>query len=168
LFTFKRDQNGFSIVELIVALSVLLIVLALGYQFYFFGNRTFTVGENQSNIQRDIRLTADLITKEIRNAKIVELVGASASDGYEYIYLQDKDIKHRLNENISNITNENINNLTFSLEQSSEGNNVIEFTIEGEEDGQSFDVTTKVHLNNIFGLPETTGQVIKYSLINTL
>ncbi|HZK24963.1 MAG TPA: prepilin-type N-terminal cleavage/methylation domain-containing protein [Oscillospiraceae bacterium] len=163
------NRRGLSLVELIITMTILLIVLAVGYPFYHFGTRTASVGEDQSNIQRDIRLNGDFITKELRNATEIEIV-PSASEGSgdtdnQYFYLENNNIMHKTNANPTNpstFTNRNILSLTFTLQQTAAGNNFVTFIVSGQEGTQTYSVESQVHLNNLTGLPAATGTVIRY------
>ncbi|MDW7651431.1 MAG: prepilin-type N-terminal cleavage/methylation domain-containing protein [Bacillota bacterium] len=159
---FLRNQRGLSLAELVVVIALLGIVLAIGYTFYFFGVRAFNVGEDQSNVQRDIRIASSVITKEIRNATVVELVYTDAADGYHYIYFDSGNIKHRLDADVTTWTQGSIESLTFNIQQLPDGSNVVEFSIAGREDQQLYDITSKVNLNNLTGLPADSKPAIKY------
>lgn|GEM_PF-3759917 len=68
------DEKALSVVELMIALSILLIVLALAFTFYFFGSRAFATGEERSLIQANVRLASMIITRELRYAEDVEII----------------------------------------------------------------------------------------------
>jgi hypothetical protein len=67
------EEEAISVVELMIALSILLIVLALSFTFYFFGTRAFATGEERSLIQANVRLASRMITQELRYANDVEI-----------------------------------------------------------------------------------------------
>jgi hypothetical protein len=81
-------------VELVVALMLLGIVLGVGYLFFDYGYRSFVVGELQSNLQRDVRTAAGVITRELRPAHAVIISNDTVprSDllaaGYNYLILE--------------------------------------------------------------------------------
>ncbi|MCW3490306.1 prepilin-type N-terminal cleavage/methylation domain-containing protein [Dethiobacter alkaliphilus] len=160
LNTARLNRKGLSLVELMVALSVLLLVLAIGYPFYFFGTRSFAVGEEQSNVQRDLRVAASFITRELRNATFVQIGTDTADDGYEYIYLNDDNIKHLKDTTITTWTNDNILSLSFNIE---EKENIVTFQITGQEGNQVYSINSSVHLNNVKNQPEASGSLIRYS-----
>ncbi len=94
-----KKQDGLSLVELMIALSLLGIVLALGFMYFNFGVQAFDRGERQTIAQQASRITSDFVTAELRFAKEIEINptdGISESgDGYRYIYLDDKSILFR-------------------------------------------------------------------------
>ncbi len=71
---FIADRRGFSLVELMIVISLLAIVLAVSTNFYIFSVRTFEIGEQQANVQQNARLAAGFITKELRIAERVIIV----------------------------------------------------------------------------------------------
>jgi len=86
-----KKQDGLSLVELLVALSLLGIVLALGYMYFDFGVQAFDRGERQTIAQQAARITSDFVTAELRFAKEIEINpdGGLNETGYRYIYLDE-------------------------------------------------------------------------------
>ena len=82
-----KDRRGFALLELVIALSLLSIILAMGFMFYFFGVNTFGIGEQQTDVQQNARLAADFITRELRIAEKIVIV-----DQYEDLALLDFDV----------------------------------------------------------------------------
>ena len=84
-----NKEHGFSIVELMVALTLLGIVLALGYMYFDFGMRSFNRGERQAIAQQAVRLTSDFITSELRFANQIEINpdDGLSETGFKYFYL---------------------------------------------------------------------------------
>lgn len=95
-----KKSDGFSIVELLVVLSLLGIVLALGYMYFGFGVKAYDRGEQRAIAQQASRLASGFITSEIRFANEIEINPSDSSfeNGYRYIYIEDESIKH-INEN---------------------------------------------------------------------
>ncbi|MDW7740392.1 MAG: prepilin-type N-terminal cleavage/methylation domain-containing protein [Bacillota bacterium] len=99
----SNNQNGFMLVELLIALALLGVVLALGYMFFNFGTQAFNIGERRAIAQQAARITSDFITSELRFAKEIEINPDEAEmvNGYWYFYLsEDNSIIYRdQNEN---------------------------------------------------------------------
>lgn len=68
------DNSGFGLLELVIALSLLGIILTMGFMFFFFGAASFNVGEQQADIQQNARLAADFVTRELRIAERIVIV----------------------------------------------------------------------------------------------
>ncbi len=87
---YLRDE-GFSLVELMIALSLLGIVLALGFMYFNFGVQAFDRGELKTIAQNAARFTAGYATTEIRFANEIEInpTDGISESGYKYIYAHD-------------------------------------------------------------------------------
>lgn len=94
-----KSNQGITLVELLITLALLGIVLALGFNYYFFGSRTFEEGETRANVQREMRLAADDITRQLRLAHSVEFkndVEEDLEEGDNFIFFDEDDgIIHR-------------------------------------------------------------------------
>lgn len=151
-------ENGFSLVELLVALSILGIVLAMGYSYFFFGSNTFRIGGNQSNLQRNIRLASDFITRELRYATCVSILSSSNDDcescanenQHSYIYLENGIIMH----NGVAIADAVIESLVFTYKELDDAY-LIDFVVDGlSSDGrQSYSLESDVFLVNMQAPP---------------
>lgn len=73
-----NDSRGVTIVELLVALAILSMVISLGYSIFGFGKISFNRGETKANIQQNMRLVSDYITKEVRFAYGAEILKESS------------------------------------------------------------------------------------------
>lgn len=91
IVNFMKKQDGLSLVELMIALSLLGIVLALGYMYFDYGVQAFDRGERQTIAQQASRITSDFVTAELRFAKEIEInpEGGISEAGYRYVYLDD-------------------------------------------------------------------------------
>ncbi|MBS4007793.1 MAG: prepilin-type N-terminal cleavage/methylation domain-containing protein [Clostridium sp.] len=72
-----KEQAGLSLLELMVALSLLSLVLAIAYGFYSFSGDTISLGEQQSNLQQTVNLAADFITNELRYATGMTIINST-------------------------------------------------------------------------------------------
>ncbi|KJS14201.1 MAG: hypothetical protein VR67_01665 [Peptococcaceae bacterium BRH_c8a] len=164
-----KNSKGVTLVELIIALAILNIVLAAAYNFFSFGNNSFIIGSNQSNVQRDIRTVSFFITKEVRNATefvLLDTPDTPFESEYEYIWIDGATIKHiesglETNKAICSILGDDS---YFTLEQLSNGKNIINFIIKGQEGNQTNELNSGILLNNLNNLSEITDpkKVIRY------
>ena len=161
------NQSGLTIVEMLVALTLLSIVLAMGYSYFFFGNTTFNKGEAQSNMQRDIRQTAAFITAEVRYATEIEMIDTptpSSGDGFHYISIEGSRIKYTdPSGNITYKTEAVLQELTpmFTLKWEN-SRNIMHFRLLGSDEAQTYKLETKALLYNIRGQAEASNQGFKY------
>ena len=95
-----KKNDGISIVELMVVLSLLGIVLALSYMYFDFGVKAYDRGEQRAIAQQASRLTSGFITSEIRFASEIDINPSDNNfeSGFRYIYMENESIKH-INEN---------------------------------------------------------------------
>lgn len=158
-FTLVNNQKGLSLVELIITLALLGVVLAIGYNFFFFGHTSFTLGEAQSIIQSYTRNTALVITKDVRNALDIELASSyqiPSPDEY-VIYLNGSTIyKKDEAEDILYQTEPFMSELVFEIAEVND-RFVLIFTITAEKDGKLHNLESQVLLNNIDGDKITQG-----------
>lgn len=172
----RKGEVGFTIVELLIALVVLNLVLAIGFSFYYFGSRAFAVGEVRSILQRDLRLVGDFITRETRNATHIELLGEEDNydiqvlTDFEHIYWAGDAISHvsTITETVK--TEVEITDVSFSLSPvtSADGGKsfLLSFRITGALQDQQYELESDVLLNNIkMANPETVTDktIIKYA-----
>lgn len=171
------EKSGFTLIELMLALSILGIILAMGYSFFFFGSNSFRLGGDQSNLQRDMRLTSDFITREVRYAVDIEIVTTAppfGGDGYHYIYhdLSDSIIKYVDPAGSVNIKTDPVidkvifqfNTVAIEVSDTKE-NYLLHFTIVGssETNANNYQIDSEVMLNNISTKPaDGSGSIIRY------
>lgn len=80
---------GFTLVELMVALALLLIVLVLAFNFFFSGINFFRQGEERWLEQREIKKLGEFIESNIalsHKADIFQADTPTLEEGYHYIY----------------------------------------------------------------------------------
>lgn len=75
-----HKNKGVTLIELIVALAILTVVIGSAYSLNQFGSKYFSLGGDKSDIQTSLRLTANIITKETRNAEQMTLIDAVGID----------------------------------------------------------------------------------------
>ena len=69
-----RSCKGFTLIELMVTLALLGLVIAGGFSFYYFADRTFMSGSEMANVQADVQLAMHRITDEVRLAHSLKLI----------------------------------------------------------------------------------------------
>ena len=146
MHTLITKKNGFTLVEVLVAVVLLGIVISLGYNLFFYGIRSFTGATTQSLLQRNARLASTIIVREVRNAtdfpdvSVNGVLTYSVGGGDETIELDNR----RLSYPGQIETDDVFDSLSFTL-----NGTILEFTIEASQGDQSYDLTTAIYLHNL-------------------
>jgi prepilin-type N-terminal cleavage/methylation domain-containing protein len=127
-----KNNNGLTLVELLVALSLVSIVLAVALMISLMGLRTFRMDINQSDVQHEVRRTSAKINEVLRNAIAIET--STSTSG------ADINVESELNNLDSTCTItvvDNILTLHIWAKKDSITNNTV-----------SYELTTDILLNN--------------------
>ncbi|MBS3983004.1 MAG: hypothetical protein KGZ41_04320 [Dethiobacter sp.] len=176
-----KNEKGLSLVELVISLSFLSVILGIGYSYFYFATNTFRVGQNQSNLQQNIRLATNYITRELRTAHLVEVKGNNftipATDPhYGYIFIdagngrithlkkgttQKVDILSGLTDNVS---------FNINFRPKAADPKTLVYTISGTYQGTTNSSTSELFLENVTRVTttdgattETGGAIIRYA-----
>ncbi len=68
-----KNDEGVTLVEILIASTLLVVVLGLGYSLFFFGTNAFSRGETHSIVQQNARMAADYVIGSVRYAKDLEI-----------------------------------------------------------------------------------------------
>lgn len=139
-----KNKKGFTLVELILSLILLLLVLSLGYLIFSVISGNFSTGTSQSFVQQNARFVDDFFKDNIRN--IGQLyIGENQSTDMEFaVFLEDGIAK----TNDRDITETIISDIRVKVDRS-ENMAVLQYIINGEEDGKTFEISNQLVLNNI-------------------
>lgn len=150
-------KNGFTLIELLVTLTILVIVVAIGYQLLSFGGNTFERGEMRYIAQENAQFASELITRELRYSNSVSILPEipAVFDEYKrYIYISDDGIlKHYTGNGVIIDALGGINNdaeftkLDFSTKTSP--GDVLSFTIETLSGTSTYSTTSDVQILNL-------------------
>lgn len=136
-----------SLVELLVVMVLLLVILPIGYLYYFSVTNTFARDSKQSDIQHNVQTLSDFITGQVRNATeltLLDSLDVPFSAGYNYIYFDAGTVK------LNAISKTSVNINIFSVDLSNINNRaVLQFTIQGKDGSQNYQISSSVTLNNI-------------------
>ena len=148
-----NSENGFTLVEVLAALTLYIFLLGSVFSLYSFGVNTYRVNTNRVDLQQNIRVAADFITRELRYAHVLEQVNEC-----EIRYKKIPDvganytIKYKNGEIVQLIgkTEEkvayNVETLIFDWDDNAK---ILYFTIKGINDGNTYNVRSAVCLQNL-------------------
>lgn len=128
------NKRGFTLVELLAILAIIVVLMAAVSSLFIFSQRLFVSTSKRNNLHNSLRVTAERISNELRFAFFLELIDEPNWDvddvdtnEYSYIYLDrdtnsvvllDADGNHVLSDGI--ITDVafygNVSTLLFNLE----------------------------------------------------
>jgi len=149
-----HDQKGFTLVELMVALSLLLLVLGLGYTIFGFTVTTFARSETKANLQQNMRLAAQYIENDVRYAYGVEILDAIDPDSLTvtendmYIYINsDGKLEIRSADDTFILSDTFIGDTDFLLQFTKEGDNLLGIDVGNTADEKK--IITRIKVLNI-------------------
>ncbi|HHW02642.1 MAG TPA: prepilin-type N-terminal cleavage/methylation domain-containing protein [Thermoanaerobacterales bacterium] len=107
---FLEKKKGFSLVELLVALGLAMIIMTAASLVYFSGIKAWVRGENQVEVQQNLRIAMNTLSNEIQMADMIEIYKTekklvlSYNDGSTRSYYYDPESKEiRLGESNSTV-----------------------------------------------------------------
>lgn len=66
---FNKNKKAFTLIEVMIAITLTASILSVAYTFYFFSNRTFSKGMDKIEIQKKVRGALGRISADLRSAK---------------------------------------------------------------------------------------------------
>lgn len=90
----NRKKKGVTLVELVIVSSMLVVIVSLAFSLYFFGTKSFQNGVSRSNVQQNINMAANAITKELRYATEISIIDRPIvfNNDYRYIFMNDDNL----------------------------------------------------------------------------
>lgn len=134
------------------AISIYALLLGSVFSMYLFGVNIYKVGSNRSDLQQNVRVAADFITRELRHARTLQQV-----NGHEIKYSNFGDtathtIKHKNEEIVQLISSTevkvayNVESLIFDWDDNYK---VLYFNIVGIDEGNTYAMRSAVCLKNL-------------------
>ncbi|NLJ79529.1 MAG: prepilin-type N-terminal cleavage/methylation domain-containing protein [Firmicutes bacterium] len=136
---------GFTIVELMIALTLLGGVLGVIYSLHSYGMVSFSRGEAQMVNQQEVRFLTKLLSEEIRYAETVKIYGSlyeAGSGGVCYTVKNGNVIQIKGDQEKPIADSGSEYSLQFESEEIS-GNLVVELTVSSGQ-GKKYEIRTKV------------------------
>ncbi len=147
---FPNNICGLSIIELLIAVALLSIVLAIGYNFFFLNYKAYQTGQILAEVQFDTRMASDYITFELRNVQEVSLA--------------DTSLTHHIDVDLLQASYPKVSTISFTIVQSGT-RYLIEYSLTGSDPGliNVYQINSEVLLNNISNAVTGSGDTLYYS-----
>jgi prepilin-type N-terminal cleavage/methylation domain-containing protein len=84
------NDKGFSLIELLAVLSIMVVVIGLGYSLYFIGVKSYAKNADQIDIQQNVRSAAAYIHKKLLSASEDEVFVIRGEDSYDALQIGDE------------------------------------------------------------------------------
>lgn len=68
-----KNERGYSLVELFISLAILSLIVILVTSIQLFGQKQVTNQNERANLQAEVRLALNVVTKEIRGAETLSI-----------------------------------------------------------------------------------------------
>jgi len=166
-------KRGFSLLELVVTIPIMLIALVLVFSIGDFGNKYFKKTNIQMDNQQGVRLIGDYIKKDIRNANVIstdEAIVKAQNVNVNYYALKYsgnhlvKQVKKQSDGTLVSQTTIGgiLTDLTF-LTVTDKG--MLKYRVSSNTNGQNYNVVYEVVLDNIskIVLPSSNATIIYYA-----
>lgn len=163
------NNRGFTLVELLIGLFLLIIVLNIGYLFHHFTVQSFKYGERQSNTQQVISQASSYITRDIRFATSLSIIdpdlvpSTDITNSYNYIRVNaDGVIEHRSKKGVVYVAEGIKDNIKLDLNfEYITGNKTLNFVV--SDIANRFSIDSRVLLLNLKdNFTPGSGKAIKY------
>ncbi len=144
-----KQIKGITLIELIVTIALISIVTLSVVNLFLFNNKVFNRSDALSQVQFDVRMASDRLTKDLRNINKVSLTDDTLAKKVELIELQS--------------SYPSVRSVSFTIK--SEGPKfLVEYTILGHDSNgnNQYSLGTEVLLNNITSATLGTKSVIYY------
>lgn len=165
-----NNRHGVTLIELLVAISIMGILINVAYALFDFGNKSNSISIKQQDIQSSIRLASDIIVNKTRYASHLEIWDPSTplDSSYNHIYQSSGNLMIKeMGSSATKIVNSDANttySILFTLGDTtghgirynnqvnfinSNLDNILEYDIDGVKSGREYSVETEVNILNL-------------------
>ena len=148
---FNNSTKGFTLIEIIVTISLISLVLLIAANMQGSFNKLFFKGDAKADIQSNLRLNADYISNQVRyasNVRILPDIPAAFDVNKQYIYIKDGTVKH-YKGGISQDVPGSLGGVAATLSFSEQDIQTINLKIDGQFRGEGYQVETSIVMLNV-------------------
>ncbi|WP_158702706.1 PilW family protein [Paenibacillus faecalis] len=158
--SWKLNQKGLTLFELLASIVLLMIVASLAFSAYNFGVNAYQRANEKSELQDEVRIASHVITSQLRFASEVQLLNACPSSfepGTNYICTNERSIEEHVYDTVSashvtrRIVTDNLKDppITYSVEFGKTSSSILAYKIISKKNQQRFEVNSEVSLLNM-------------------
>lgn len=124
----KKNALAFTLIEVMIAITLTASIMTVAYTFLFFSNRTFSKGMDKIDVQKKIRSAMLKISSDLRSAKEIVRVDKDCLELKKFI--DDREEQQHINLSGDTMSR----HVKYELKKKSSGNqDVIVLTIDNQE-----------------------------------
>ena len=162
----KNDQKGFTLIEILVSISLLSLVLLMAYNMHLFNYKVFNKGSSKADIQSTLRLNADFISDRIRyasNIKILPNKPATFDPLKQYIYSEGGVLKFNDVGTIIDVAG-SLGGVSSTIYFEDKDAQTVSFKVTGTQKDESYEIASSVYMLNVGtgGIGESNGAAIEF------
>jgi prepilin-type N-terminal cleavage/methylation domain-containing protein len=149
----NKYRKGLSLIELLIVLGLIGIIIALAFSLDLFAIKTLAIGDKNAQLQHNIRLASDYITKELRTAYSINVYESMPTIDTErrYFYIEGNTIKHYKSGAVKDIMmgppSEMVPELIFEI--NADNDKIIKYIVSGTYKLKTFSLTSEVYPTNL-------------------
>ena len=147
----STNRNGFTVIELIAALGVTSMILLVVFSMFFLGFRAFEEGKQNIDLQQNVRLAADYISREVRYAQELNVV----NPGEIHFLVHGNSNQYRIKqkgEELVVLTNFAENKIAYHIKTLEftycEQSRVLHYVIHGENGLRGYTLRSSLNIKN--------------------
>jgi len=157
----KFNNQGFTLIETVIAVAIVGLVIAMSFSLLAFGQNYFSMSNTQYGIQNDGRITSSYLSKELRFATEIEIIDVfeardeiidneSIDEPYNFLYIKDGKLHNYIYQSGSYKQISFGNSISNSNSKFQKVNDeVLRIVIESTEDDKNYDLNTEINLENL-------------------
>ncbi|SFF92922.1 prepilin-type N-terminal cleavage/methylation domain-containing protein [Desulfotomaculum arcticum] len=155
----KIQNKGFTIVELLIALALLVIVIALGYTFNFYVFRSFDIASKQSEVQQSVSLAKNIIENKVRYSQmdLLDELPEEIEPGYQAIYIESGVVKYIDEDgNTSDLLGAISGNVNMQVYFENKGDSFLRVYVQGDIDGDhEYNIDSNILIHKVTDRSDT-------------
>ncbi len=146
-----KQENGFTLIEVLAAITLYAVLLGSFFSLYIYSVNTYRVGSNLLDLQQNVRVATDFITRELRYAHALQLI-----NDHEIRYSCPAGIKNTIkykNGEIVQLISNTETKIAYDMEglifDWDEERKILHFVIKGVSEGTAYTVQSAVCIQNL-------------------